>query len=112
MSTEPFAPRINSALFPNFTGQTVRLPCQVKMHPTYNVPRATVESTDGGEIAIQSQEAITNCSFVEITGSVVDHNTLKMLACVSLDIGPELDFALINQIIITSFDERFKRIIR
>ncbi|KAL0959926.1 hypothetical protein HGRIS_011591 [Hohenbuehelia grisea] len=104
MSTEHHSMRVNSAKLPEWTGKTVRVYCKCLKFDGDNT--AIMETSDGGTIRVTWAGAseITD-TFVEVIGTVLDEQTVKLMACVNL--GADFDLNLANDMVEMMHDARF-----
>ncbi|KAJ7709916.1 hypothetical protein B0H17DRAFT_1029785 [Mycena rosella] len=95
--------RTNSALLPRHVGKTVRLTCK----PTKLTAEGwKVQACDGGEVTVTLlPEALSPDAYFEVIGSVLDGTTIKMFRSVNL--GIDIDMALVNDTINLMHDPRF-----
>ncbi|RSH88075.1 uncharacterized protein EHS24_000602 [Apiotrichum porosum] len=88
-------PRVNSKFLSDHRGQTVRLTAKVLKLVG---DTATVEASDGGEVAIMlSRDMHIEDTYVEIIGSVKDDLTVKALT--SINLGNTLDMKAVNAVV-------------
>jgi len=105
MSSEHISPRVNSALFPKYKDRVVRLVCKIL---AVHGDRVTVMASDGGELLVQltrDQYLSDVGSYVELIGSVLDSNIMKLLTCINL--SQELDMTIVDNTIRLMHDPRY-----
>ncbi|KAJ7940650.1 replication factor A protein 3 [Mycena leptocephala] len=95
--------RVNSSLLPRFVGKTVRLVCRpLKL----TAAGWTVQACDGGEVTVTLlSDQLSPDEYFEVIGSVTNATTIKMFRC--MDLGNDLDMALVNDTINLMHDPRF-----
>ncbi|PSR73991.1 hypothetical protein PHLCEN_2v10222 [Hermanssonia centrifuga] len=89
MSSEYVSPRVNSARLPDFVGRSVRLVGKV-IRVDDNSNEMIVQASDSGEVKVKllNDSSDVTSSYVEIIGTVLDVDTMKMMACI--DMGEDL----------------------
>jgi len=107
MSSSPagLSPRVNSARLHQYERQEVWLPCKpIK----FEGDRAIVEASDGGQVKIKLVPGVhlTDTSYHEIFGTVIDATTIQMSR--SRDLGSDTDLQMINDMVEWTHDERLK----
>ncbi|KAN0108959.1 hypothetical protein V8E52_009742 [Russula decolorans] len=111
MSVESVSPRVNSARMRNFIGAShpIRLTGKV-LNFADDETYVNMEAADGGRVKVllppPPQAHDVTATFVEIVGTVVDATTVKLLTCINM--GAQLDLAMVNQVIELTFDPEFK----
>ncbi|BEJ18208.1 hypothetical protein CspHIS471_0704850 [Cutaneotrichosporon sp. HIS471] len=89
-------PRVNSRYLSEHRGQTVRLVAKVTRLVGET---ATIEASDGGEIAVHLPRDIhlTEGAFFEIVGSVKEDLTVRALT--SFALGDNIDMKAVNAVV-------------
>ncbi|KAG9221653.1 hypothetical protein CCMSSC00406_0005566 [Pleurotus cornucopiae] len=117
MSTDHHAMRVNYRHLGQYVGKNVRV--WGKLLRFEGNDSAIVEASDGGNITVQwapgttikelimpsYQTTTMTDTFVEVIGTVKDHQTIKLMACVNM--GSNVDLKLANDTVELMHDPRF-----